>query len=156
MFKIKVYSCICRNRNGEFTQSIIIGKMLEYKMNKKLLLFKRRNLEILIKADHYRIYSMKHQIVVIGGGIAGVAACVELLELGLSDILLIEATDHLGGRIRTVPFRNILLISSISPLLLLILTGNILIFGNFFWTKNILHGSNFDNFYLFYKRGTFY
>ena len=50
---------------------------------------------------------MKHQVIVIGGGVSGLAACVELLELGLTDIVLVEATDRLGGRIRTVPFRNI-------------------------------------------------
>jgi phytoene dehydrogenase-like protein len=48
----------------------------------------------------------KHKVIVIGGGISGLAACVRLLESGIRDILLVEANSNLGGRIRTIPFRN--------------------------------------------------
>jgi phytoene dehydrogenase-like protein len=48
----------------------------------------------------------KFKVVIIGGGISGLAACVRLLESGIRDILLVEANAHLGGRIRTIPFRN--------------------------------------------------
>ena len=50
---------------------------------------------------------MKDQVIVIGGGMSGLAACVELQKTGICDIILIEATEHLGGRIRTVPFRKL-------------------------------------------------
>ena len=39
-----------------------------------------------------------------GGGISGLAAFVELQELGINEIILIEACDRLGGRINTVKF----------------------------------------------------
>ena len=50
--------------------------------------------------------SQQYEVIVIGGGMAGLAACSKLLEAGIRDILLIEATENLGGRIRTVPFRK--------------------------------------------------
>ena len=47
-----------------------------------------------------------HQVIVIGGGMAGIAACHKLVEMGVKDILLLEASDRLGGRINTIPFRK--------------------------------------------------
>ena len=40
---------------------------------------------------------MKHQLVVIGGGPAGMAAAIAAAEAGIDDILLIERDDRLGG-----------------------------------------------------------
>ena len=40
---------------------------------------------------------MKHQLVVIGGGPAGMAAAIAAAEAGINDILLIERDDRLGG-----------------------------------------------------------
>jgi len=42
-----------------------------------------------------------NKTVVIGGGISGLAAAHRLLELGRSQVILVEATDRLGGTIRT-------------------------------------------------------
>ena len=47
---------------------------------------------------------MKHQLIVIGGGIAGLTSCVELQELGIADFVLLEGGDRLGGRINTMKF----------------------------------------------------
>ncbi|XP_073992124.1 spermine oxidase-like [Rhodnius prolixus] len=44
------------------------------------------------------------KIVIIGGGVAGVAAATSLLDRGFEDVTIIEAEDRLGGRIYTVPF----------------------------------------------------
>ena len=46
--------------------------------------------------------------IVIGGGMSGISACIKLIESGVLNILLLEASDRLGGRINTVPFRKIL------------------------------------------------
>jgi protoporphyrinogen oxidase len=54
-------------------------------------------------------HSNNYQVIVIGGGMAGISACVKLVESGVQDILLIEASQRLGGRINTIPFRNIYL-----------------------------------------------
>ena len=43
-----------------------------------------------------------YKAIVIGGGMAGLSACIKLIEKGISEILLIEASDRLGGRIQTV------------------------------------------------------
>ena len=47
---------------------------------------------------------MKYQVIVIGGGMAGLTACVELKELGVDNFVLVEASDRLGGRINTINF----------------------------------------------------
>jgi spermine oxidase len=47
----------------------------------------------------------EYQTIVIGGGISGLSACVQLLNNGVENILLLEADSMLGGRIRTTPFR---------------------------------------------------
>jgi monoamine oxidase len=51
-------------------------------------------------------HSSNYQVIVIGGGMAGISACVKLVESGVQNILLIEGSQRLGGRINTIPFRN--------------------------------------------------
>ena len=46
------------------------------------------------------------KVIVIGGGVAGLSAAIKLLEANISDIVILEASDRLGGRIHTIPFRN--------------------------------------------------
>lgn len=41
-------------------------------------------------------------ILIVGGGIAGVAAAKTLLDAGIEDVKILEASDKLGGRILTV------------------------------------------------------
>ncbi len=48
----------------------------------------------------------KRPVVVVGGGWAGLAACVALVDAGLP-VLLLEATRALGGRARSVRFENL-------------------------------------------------
>ncbi len=43
------------------------------------------------------------RVAVVGGGITGLAAAYELVQSG-GDVIVFEATDHLGGKIRTTPF----------------------------------------------------
>ena len=47
-------------------------------------------------------YPENADVVVIGAGIAGLAATLRLATLGV-DVILIEAHDHLGGKIRNIP-----------------------------------------------------
>jgi monoamine oxidase len=35
---------------------------------------------------------------------SGLSAAIKLIENGISDILILEANDRLGGRICTIPF----------------------------------------------------
>ncbi|XP_019562631.3 spermine oxidase [Aedes albopictus] len=47
---------------------------------------------------------MSVKIVIVGAGAAGLAAATKLFENGLTDFVILEATDRIGGRIWTVPF----------------------------------------------------
>lgn len=49
---------------------------------------------------------MSLKVLVGGGGVAGLAALGTLLQLGEEDILLLEATDRLGGRLTTIRHGN--------------------------------------------------
>ena len=41
------------------------------------------------------------QVLILGGGMAGVSAANRLAELGITDFIILEAQDRLGGRMRT-------------------------------------------------------
>ena len=43
--------------------------------------------------------SAKAKVLILGGGIAGLQAAYHLKTLGINDILLVEADDHVGGRL---------------------------------------------------------
>ena len=50
------------------------------------------------------VFSMSeavYDVIVIGGGVSGLAAASKLAELGHTNILVLEASNRLGGRIRT-------------------------------------------------------
>ena len=50
------------------------------------------------------VFSMSeavYDVIVIGGGTSGLAAVSKLAELGHKNILVLEASNQLGGRIRT-------------------------------------------------------
>lgn len=42
-----------------------------------------------------------HDVVVVGAGIAGLTAAHELARAGIRDVLILEAQDYIGGRIKT-------------------------------------------------------
>lgn len=45
---------------------------------------------------------MNARIAIVGGGIAGLYAAMQLQSRGIDDYMLLEAADHFGGRIETV------------------------------------------------------
>lgn len=45
-------------------------------------------------------------IVVVGAGAAGISALSRLVENGYNNVVLLEASDRMGGRIYTVPFAS--------------------------------------------------
>jgi spermine oxidase len=45
---------------------------------------------------------LRHQLVIIGAGVAGLTAASELIQNGHGDILVLEAQNRIGGRVHTV------------------------------------------------------
>lgn len=48
----------------------------------------------------------KHKVIIIGAGISGLSAAVHLIEHGINDILIIEGSDRIGGRVLTQCINN--------------------------------------------------
>jgi len=46
----------------------------------------------------------KTKIVIVGAGAAGIAAASRLLRNGISDFVILEANDRIGGRVYTKDF----------------------------------------------------
>ncbi|XP_047485956.1 spermine oxidase-like [Penaeus chinensis] len=44
---------------------------------------------------------VKKDVVVVGGGVAGLSAARKLIAEGFSDVLVLEAQDYIGGRVKT-------------------------------------------------------
>lgn len=53
-----------------------------------------------------KCYPKNTKIVIIGAGPAGISALAKLIENGYTNITLLEASDRIGGRIRSVPYKN--------------------------------------------------
>ena len=49
------------------------------------------------------------QVVIIGSGLAGLAAAQRLSEAGIDDVIILEALDRIGGRVHTIKHRGYLL-----------------------------------------------
>ena len=47
-----------------------------------------------------------YSIIIVGGGIAGLYTACKLQDNGITDILIIEKSDKLGGRIQTIKYKK--------------------------------------------------
>ena len=45
-----------------------------------------------------------YDVIIMGAGISGISAAQQLLNKGITNILIIEAQDYVGGRIKTIEF----------------------------------------------------
>lgn len=45
---------------------------------------------------------IQYEVVIIGGGVAGLSAAKELITQGVTNICLVEAQGRLGGRVKQV------------------------------------------------------
>lgn len=46
----------------------------------------------------------RNKVLILGGGVAGILAARKLTEEGITDFLIVEARDELGGRMRSTSF----------------------------------------------------
>ena len=56
--------------------------------------------------------SQIYDVIIIGGGASGLSTACKLIELGHENILILEASDRLGGRIHTIDTPGKILIRS--------------------------------------------
>lgn len=49
---------------------------------------------------------VNRRVVVVGAGLAGYSTAAKLIEEGITDIVVLEAEDRIGGRVHTVPYRD--------------------------------------------------
>lgn len=47
------------------------------------------------------------KVVILGGGVSGISAALNLTASGISDFMMVEARDILGGRAQNAPFADI-------------------------------------------------
>lgn len=50
--------------------------------------------------------SIIKEVIIIGAGVAGIAAATRLFEHGIENILVLEAENRIGGRVNTVDLPN--------------------------------------------------
>ena len=48
---------------------------------------------------------MSYQVVIIGAGISGLYAACNLIDLGIKDILILEAQNRIGGRMHSIQMK---------------------------------------------------
>jgi monoamine oxidase len=48
-----------------------------------------------------------HKVIIVGAGFAGLEAANYLQSHGIDDFIILEASDHLGGRAYTIPWNNV-------------------------------------------------
>ena len=65
------------------------------------LKFKKNLFQISIKMA-------KNQVIIIGGGVSGLTAANELIDAGITNIVILEAQNRLGGRIFTTQSKGAL------------------------------------------------
>ena len=66
-------------------------------------------LAFLVCATILNDVTAKHRnatVLVLGGGISGIAAAKTLSDLGIKDFIILEGTDRIGGRMRKMTFHN--------------------------------------------------
>lgn len=45
-----------------------------------------------------------YTVIIIGAGVAGIAAATKLLKNNFNNFIILEAENRIGGRIQTLPF----------------------------------------------------
>ena len=51
--------------------------------------------------------SERKKVLILGAGAAGITAAKTLYDKGITDFLVLEAQDYIGGRMKQIPFNGI-------------------------------------------------
>eukprot|EP01084_Bolivina_argentea_P257666 434147_1 len=57
-----------------------------------------------LSRKQYKYTTHYHDIIILGAGMSGVSAASKLHELGMDNFIIIEAQNHIGGRIKNINF----------------------------------------------------
>jgi monoamine oxidase len=57
-----------------------------------------------------RLASVNSRVVIVGGGVAGLSAALRLKERNFKNVVILEGSDRLGGRINTVAYSKTLIL----------------------------------------------
>ena len=68
--------------------------------------FSLRNLEEELYSIDKRQASSAYEVIVIGAGVSGLAAASTLISKGITNVLILEAKDRIGGRVNTKIISN--------------------------------------------------
>ena len=60
-----------------------------------------RDVFFALLASLYILQAMTQQVLILGGGAAGIAAAYRLQQAGVTDFLILEAGSEIGGRLKT-------------------------------------------------------
>ena len=52
----------------------------------------------------YQINCTIYDVIIIGGGVSGLAASAQLMQNNITNILVLEGNNRLGGRVNTVKY----------------------------------------------------
>ncbi|XP_073006081.1 LOW QUALITY PROTEIN: polyamine oxidase 1 [Typha latifolia] len=62
---------------------------------------------VLLLLAHIALAAAGPSVIIVGAGFSGISAAKTLSDAGITDILILEATDHIGGRIHKTNFAGI-------------------------------------------------
>ena len=63
----------------------------------------------LVELNH--ALTLNSPIVIIGGGVSGIAAANQLISSGFRNVTILEAENRLGGRIYSIPYSKLVFLN---------------------------------------------
>lgn len=87
--------------------SVQVWAQIDMKSEFHLFLVFSVFLTTLPQLDGFAIPNHEHErkkVLILGAGAAGITAAMTLYDQGITDFLVLEAQDYVGGRIKSVPF----------------------------------------------------
>lgn len=95
----------CSVHSVQFLQSMLglqSVQMLQYNTNRELQSVHADCCAGALNCDMPAANKGRYRVVVIGAGVSGLSAAHQLMRRGICDVLVVEALDRMGGRVKQV------------------------------------------------------